>query len=202
LAGSETYVVFVDFVCATFVVDSNRPASIASHARIAILVKGKIIGSLLKTALFLAEPGAKSIAMHLTATIVLFLTMTGSAANAGDFMKASELEETFRGITLDGVYSDDRIFTETYFDDGSIRYRDDRGADTGDWSVRSDKLCTFYGALQGGCFFIIRESPNCFVFFGAIKGADGRFKPSERWTARGWNRQGKTDCMKSPEAVV
>lgn len=202
MAGSENYVVFADFVCATFVVDSVRPASGASHARIVISVKGKIIGSLLKTALFLAEPGAKSIAMHLTATIVLFLTLTGSAANAGDNMKGLEIEEIFPGITLDGVYNDERVFSETYFDDGSIRYRDNRGADRGDWSVRGDMLCTFYEGLQGGCFFVIRESPNCFVFFGAIEGADGRFKPSDRWTARGWNRQGKTDCMKPPEAVA
>jgi hypothetical protein len=156
----------------------------------------------MKTALFLAERDLKSIGLRLAPVIVAALTLTAMTAEAGQSMVASEIETTFRGITLDGVYNDGTFFSETYFDDGSIRYHDAGGADTGDWSVRDDMFCTFYEAQQGACFFVEREGPNCFVFFEPVRDADGHLMPRETWTSRGWNREDAATCTDPPEAVI
>ena len=190
----------MDFVFATFVVGSDRRVLRASLSRIAISKLDIVIGSLRKTAFFLAERRTKSIALLVSAALALILT--AFATNAGRILNASEIEKTFRGITLDGIYDDGRFFSETYFDDGSIRYHDADGADSGDWSVRKDMFCTFYGGQEGACFFVIRDGANCFIFFGSIEGADGGLMPDESWTAQGWNRQSKATCINPPEAVV
>lgn len=202
MVGSAGYAVFIDFIDTTFVVDSGFLACRISPTMITISDKGAIIGSSKKTELFLAEWRPKSIAKHLAAAIVVTLSLSAVPADAGQRMMDSEIKEAFRGITLDGVYDDETFFSETYFDDGSIIYRDPDHADVGDWSVRDDMFCTFYEAQQGACFFVFREGANCFVFFEPIEDPSGELVPSDRWTSRGWNRQNASSCMKPPEASV
>jgi hypothetical protein len=156
----------------------------------------------MKTALFLAEPGGKSIGLRVGSAVAAIITLTVIAAEAGQSMVSPEIEGTFRGMTLDGIYNDGTFFSETYFDDGSIRYHDAAGADSGDWSVQEDMFCTFYEAQQGACFFVVREGPNCFIFFEPVRGDDGRVVPRETWTSRGWNRSSAATCAKPPEAVI
>ena len=67
-------------------------------------------------------------------------------------MTEAEITATFSGMTLDGTYLDGTFFTETYHDDGSIRYWDAVGADSGEWEVKDGQFCTFYDSQQGACF--------------------------------------------------
>lgn len=143
-----------------------------------------------------------SIATRFTMTFAAVAGLAFSTAEAGQSMAAAEIEETFRGITLDGVYNDGTFFSETYFDDGSIRYHDAFGADSGDWWVRGDMFCTFYEMQQGSCFFVVREGDNCFTFFEPERGPGGEIVPRENWTSRGWNREDDATCVKPPEAVI
>jgi hypothetical protein len=53
------------------------------------------------------------------------------AAIAGERMFGFEMEKVFSGQTFDGIYDDGAFFSETYFEDGSIRYHDVGGADSG-----------------------------------------------------------------------
>lgn len=124
------------------------------------------------------------------------------AAHAGQSMNGTEIEATFRGITLDGVYGDGTFFSETYFEDGTIRYHESGVADSGDWSVRDGLFCTFYEGLEGGCFFVFREGSNCFVFYGAVEGADGNPVQDESLTAHGWDRRSEATCQKPPAPAV
>lgn len=143
-----------------------------------------------------------SIAAGLRVAFIAIVVSAGSTAQAGQTMTAEEIEATFRGITLDGIYNDGSFFSETYFDDGSIRYRDATGADSGDWSVRGNMFCTFYEMQRGSCFFVVREGDNCFTFFEPLRGDDGTIVPRETWTSRGWNRTHEATCIKPPEAVI
>lgn len=136
------------------------------------------------------------------ALLAVMIIPASSAVEAGRTMAASEIETTFRGITLDGVYNDGSFFTETYFDDGTIRYHDASGADSGDWSVQGNLFCTFYEMQIGSCFFVVREGDNCFTFFEPVRGPGGEIVPRESWTSRGWNRKHKATCIKPPEAVI
>ena len=143
-----------------------------------------------------------SITTRLKVLLAAMILSVSPAAVAGYTMAAPEIEAALRGITLDGTYYDGSFFSETYFDDGSIRYHDALGADSGDWSVRGDMFCTFYDALQGSCFFVVREGENCFTFFEPERGPDGEIVPRESWTSRGWNREHQATCNKPPEAVI
>jgi hypothetical protein len=143
-----------------------------------------------------------SIATRLKAPLAVIAMSAASSADAGQSMAAAEIEEAFRGITLDGVYYDGSFFSETYFDNGTIRYRDAVGADSGDWSVSGDMFCTFYETLQGSCFFVVREGDNCFTFFEPEHDPAGEIVPRESWTSRGWNRQREATCATPPEAEI
>ena len=100
-------------------------------------------------------------------------------------MSGDAIGKAFRGITLDGIYDDGAFFSETYFDDGSIRYHDSQGADSGEWSVSGDTFCTFYEDQTGACFFVERDGVNCFTFFEAVEGSEGKMAPRRDWTSRG-----------------
>jgi hypothetical protein len=130
------------------------------------------------------------------------LTLTALGALAGQSMVASDIEATFRGITLDGVYNDGTFFSETYFEDGTIRYHDAAGADSGEWSVQDNMFCTFYEEQQGACFFVVRDGRNCFTFYEPTRAPDGRKIPRQIWTSRGWDRRDGATCAKPPEAVI
>jgi hypothetical protein len=140
--------------------------------------------------------------MRVFVTMLTALTLTALGALAGQSMVASEIETTFRGITLDGVYNDGTFFSETYFEDGTIRYHDAGGADSGEWSVKDNMFCTFYKEQQGACFFVVRDGRNCFTFFEPIPSPDGKMVPRDLWTSRGWNRRDGATCARPPEAVI
>ncbi len=136
-----------------------------------------------------------------TATAALLFLVSGAQAT-GSRMADGDIDKAFRGVTLDGVYHDGTFFSETYFEDGTIRYHDAQGADSGDWSVRENMFCTFYEGQQGACFFVVRDGKNCFTFFEPVAGPDGKSVPREDWTSRGWNRQEEATCVKPPEAII
>jgi hypothetical protein len=202
MARSEAYAVFAVFFGVVFVVESRVPSRGDSAARITKSVEGATIGSPGKTARFLAETETKSIAMPYKAAFLALIFLVSGAEAAGSRMAEADIEQAFRGVTLDGVYYDGSFFSETYFEDGTIRYHDAFGADSGDWSVRENMFCTFYDGQQGACFFVVREGKNCFTFYEPVKAPDGTMKPREDWTSRGWNRQEEATCSEAPEAVI
>lgn len=128
----------------------------------------------------------------------LFLLPAAALAGA----PVEDLEAVFRGMTLDGVYADGLFFSETYFEDGLIRYHDATGADSGEWSVRDGMFCTFYETQQGACFFVRRDGENCFTFYESVAGEDGSLAPRPDWTSRGWDRSRDPTCPENPEAVI
>ena len=90
---------------------------------------------------------------------------------------------------------------DLFKDDGSIRYHDVNGSDSGEWSVKDDTFCTFYESQQGACFFVERDGKNCFTFFEARGDQNGPPPPST-WTSRGWNRESKSTCPTPPGAEI
>lgn len=117
-------------------------------------------------------------------------------------MVAHEMRLAFEGITLDGIYHDGLFFSETYFENGLIRYHDVQGADSGEWTVEDDTFCTFYESQTGACFFVVRDGENCFSFYEAIEDDRGRLSPAADWTSRGWNRAMDPTCTTPPAASI
>jgi len=144
--------------------------------------------------------------MHMRFVLALLMLFAAPAVadtgGGGKRMLGSEIRLALTGITLDGVYSDNLFFSETYFEDGLIRYHDINGADTGEWTIEDDTFCTFYESLSGACFFVERDGDNCFTFFEAIEDDKGVLHPAAEWTSRGWNRDEESTCPTPPEAEI
>jgi hypothetical protein len=123
-------------------------------------------------------------------------------AVAGEPLHGFEIRHAFGGITLDGIYRGGAFFSETYNVDGTIRYHDADGADSGEWSVRGDTFCTFYDRQPGACFYVLGHGENCFTFHQSVEDKTGRQGPGEDWAAEGWNRDRPATCPKAPEAEI
>ncbi|SHF50260.1 hypothetical protein SAMN02745157_2232 [Kaistia soli DSM 19436] len=130
--------------------------------------------------------------------MTLALAAAAHPAAAGERMTTGEIEATFSGMTLDGIYRSGEFFSETYRDDGSIRYHGTEGADMGEWSAEGGRFCTFYESADGGCFFVDRDGANCFTF--TVDEGTLNPKPARDWTSRGWDRTRPSTCPKAPEA--
>ena len=119
---------------------------------------------------------------------------------AGERLGTDAIAAAFKGMSLDGVYRNGEFFSETYAEDGTIRYHGLGGADRGEWSAASNRFCTFYEGANGGCFFVERDGDNCFTFFLDEGGATPR--PAADWTSRGWDRSRKATCPAAPEVQL
>lgn len=141
--------------------------------------------------------------MNLLAVLAAFAVVALPAASqAGERLFGFEMEKTFSGQTFDGIYENGGFFSETYFEDGSIRYHDIEGADSGQWSVEQDTFCTFYESSSGACFFVERDGANCYTFFQAVEDAGGKRVPNAEWTSRGWRRGAESTCDSPPGAEI
>jgi len=189
----------VDAFAGLFGVESSVPPE--AGARIASLHRNEIIGPTRKNAPFLRQSGGMSMKL-VAALLVLAAVPAPGVALAGERMFGFEMEKTFSDQTLDGIYDNGSFFSETYFEDGSIRYHDIEGADSGQWSVEDDTFCTFYESSSGACFFVERDGENCFTFFLALEGDGGALVPDTSWTSRGWRRGAESTCDTPPGAEI
>ena len=128
---------------------------------------------------------------------IVILGLAAQPAAAGERMSEAEIAAALTGITLDGIYFNGSYFTETYRDDGTVRYWDAVAADSGEWSIRDGEFCTFYESQQGACFVVERDGTNCFTFIEPDPDT-GKIDP-QKWTSRGWNRKHPPTCAVAPE---
>ena len=86
-------------------------------------------------------------------------------------MTEEAMRSAFIGKTLDGHYGNGLTWTETYFGDGRLEYRESARQATGRWHFRGHVFCTFYDPplpqppLNGGCWTAIKTSANCYEFY-------------------------------------
>jgi hypothetical protein len=130
------------------------------------------------------------------------LALVAAGADAGERIAEAEIAAIFSGMTLDGVYADGTFFSETYKEDGSIRYHDTDGADTGEWSVQDGRFCTFYEDQQGACFVVEKDGANCFTFYAPQEDDKPDSPPEKDWTSRGWDRSKPSTCPTRPEIAI
>jgi hypothetical protein len=123
-------------------------------------------------------------------------------ALAGERLSNDQIAKALSGVTLDGVYDSGAFFSETYNDDNSIRYHDVSGADSGEWSVKGGKFCTFYESQDGACFYVEQDGANCFTFFEPEETGGETAPPKKDWTSRGWNREHPSTCPTVPEVAL
>jgi hypothetical protein len=152
-----------------------------------------------KTATLLRESHMKS---TIGLAIGFLVALLVGAAAADDRLVGIEIRNALSGITLDGIYPGGTFFSETYSEDGSIRYHDANGADSGAWSVHGDAFCTFYDRQPGACFYVLSHGANCFTFRTTSDDAAGQSASGDAWAAEGWNRDRPASCPTAPAAEI
>jgi hypothetical protein len=136
----------------------------------------------------------------MVAALALMMAATAAApALAGEKLNDSELRLALSGVTVEGDYGDGAPFTETYRANGSIKYSDEQGAQTGTWSIKDGHFCTFYKGMDGGCFVVERDGANCYTFFSADP-QTGKIDPLH-WTARAWDSAKGGDTCPGSDVV-
>ena len=101
-------------------------------------------------------------------------TAQSPSRNGGhSWMSEAAMRADFAGQTLDGHYGSGTTWTETYFADGRIDYRESNRVAKGRWHFRGGVVfCTFYDppyspAFVGGCWQVIKTGANCYEFYTA-----------------------------------
>lgn len=137
------------------------------------------------------------------------LAVPGPAPASAPWMTEQDMRTAFIGKTLDGHYGNGLIWTETYFDDGRLDYREPERRAVGQWHFRGDVFCTFYDPKQprpplaGGCWTAIKSGSNCYEFYLAGLSPEGPAQGDldgapQRWNARGWRQGEPSTCQDKP----
>jgi hypothetical protein len=114
-------------------------------------------------------------------------------------LNGAEVQSTFDGKTIEGFYPSGVTFLDAYGPNGRVDYQEPGKAVSGAWDVRGEALCTFYTDGSGGCFFVVRTSPNCFEFYAALDhDAPRRERSDLDWTARAWLTDRPSTCQGMP----
>jgi hypothetical protein len=151
------------------------------------------------------------------ARFAAFLALAGaglaaavSAAPASQhWMSEAAMRSAFIGKTLDGHYANSATWTESYFDNGRLDYREAERHAVGNWYFRGHVFCTFYDPpaqrppLSGGCWTTLETSANCYEFYLAGLTPEPPFADdapgmAQRWNARGWRKEEPSTCMEKP----
>lgn len=129
-------------------------------------------------------------------------SITSGSRAASLWMSEADLEATFAGKTIAGLYPNGRGFVETYHLGGRVLYRDDLRRVFGRWHVASGTFCTIYdGDNTGGCYSVRRMGKNCFEFyFMSRKDGGARQRPEQpTWTAQAWLSDTPSTCVAGAE---
>jgi hypothetical protein len=130
-------------------------------------------------------------------------------ATTSPWMSEAAMRAAFIGKTLDGHYGNGLTWTETYFDNGRLDYRERERRAVGEWYFRGHVFCTFYDPVQprpplaGGCWTTIKSGANCYEFYLAGLGRDDAVEDDtggmiRRWNAQGWRQGEPPTCQAKP----
>ncbi len=144
--------------------------------------------------------------------------VTTRQASARAWMTEDAMRADFAGQTLDGHYGNQATWTETYFADGRIDYKESTRFAKGRWNFRAGTFCTFYDPpfipdFVGGCWQVLKQGANCYEFYTAgtqlpSQQDGGKDEDDEgdgvgpdrplRWNARGWRTSEPSTCPEKP----
>lgn len=157
-------------------------------------------------------------AITLAVTVLAGMAAAGTQTNATTrqasaraWMTEEAMRADFAGQTLDGHYGNQTAWTETYFADGRIDYKESSRFARGRWLFRAGTFCTFYDPpfvpdFVGGCWQVLKQGANCYEFYNAgtqLPGQDedddaGGLDRPLRWNARGWRTSETSTCPEKP----
>ncbi len=126
----------------------------------------------------------------------------GETASGPAWMTGAAIQGTFGGQPLAGTYPTGKQWTENIRTDGSTDYREGEKRWEGRWWVTEREFCFAYPpGTAGGCFRVVRVSPNCFElydFTGDLGQADIPPSLKGAWNGRMWLTTQPATCEERP----
>lgn len=143
------------------------------------------------------------------ARVLAALAMLGGAAALAEedrsglaWMSGEDIQRTFSGQALTGLYPSQRAWSETIGTDGTTDYREGANHWQGRWWVRGREFCFSYPPPGvGGCFRITQISANCYELYEHTGEAGGDEMPpdiADLWNGRMWHADRPTTCEARP----
>lgn len=128
--------------------------------------------------------------------------LAAAAVQAGDsraWMQESQIRAELTNLRLAGLYPNNVAWSEQIKADGSTDYEEASERRPGHWSVAGELFCFVYAMQhQGGCFRIVKHSPNCYELYTASVGgqAPNPPPPASRmsWNGRMWRDGERGTC--------
>ncbi len=128
----------------------------------------------------------------LTATVV-------RAESSRGWMQEVQIRAELTNLKVAGLYPSNIAWSEQIKSDGTTDYEEASERRPGTWSIAGELFCFVYARPhQGGCFRIVKHSPNCYELYTASVGghAPSPPPPASRmsWNGRMWRDSERATC--------
>lgn len=145
--------------------------------------------------------GFRQQSLAIMTAILLALSPVGSGESKSFWMDEADLDATFSGQTIAGLYPNGRGFVETFYQGGRVTYQDELRKVGGRWVVKAGTFCTIYdGDASGGCYSVRRTGDNCYEFYFIARTEEQARRPGEpTWTAQAWLSNKPSSCVAGAE---
>lgn len=126
-------------------------------------------------------------------------TMSVPSAAMRTWMQEPEIRAELTNRKLAGIYPSQVAWSELINADGTTDYEEGRERRPGRWSVEGELFCFVYALPhQGGCFRIVKQSPNCYELYTASIGGQAPSPPplasTMSWNGRMWRDAERATC--------
>lgn len=114
-------------------------------------------------------------------------------------MQEPQIRTELTNIKVAGLYPSNSAWSEEIKPDGSTAYEEAADRRPGRWSIAGDLFCFEYSMPhQGGCFRVVKHSPNCYELYTASIGGQAPSPPppasSMSWNGRMWRDGERSTC--------
>ena len=115
------------------------------------------------------------------------------------WMQEAEIRAELTGRRVAGVYPSKVAWAEEVRADGATDYEEGAERRPGRWSIAGELFCFVYALPhQGGCFRVVRHSPNCYELYTASIGGYAPSPPPPAskmsWNGRMWRDAEPSTC--------
>ena len=138
------------------------------------------------------------------AAVLSVIATTGRAEDdvTQHWMTADGIRTEFSGKSLAGIYPSGVTWSEDIAGDGTTDYRENRIRRPGQWWLTAREFCFRYAPPGvGGCFRVVKMSPNCYEIYEFSSEFGRRDAPPRQkgaWNGRMWRTETPTTCEEKP----
>lgn len=136
----------------------------------------------------------------LSAALGAWVTVAGAETQASrGWMQETEIRDELTGRRVAGVYPSKVAWAEQIAADGTTDYEEGSERRPGRWHIAGELFCFIYALPhQGGCFRVVRHSPNCYELYTASIGGHTPSPPPPAtqmsWNGRMWRDTERSTC--------